>query len=194
MAEGVPLHSLLPDKLDTLTEAARTRLCEDEQASAMNLAWSVVGDELKQALCSVLGDDLVQLLARAWASMPQVAGLADVIRDEKGKPQVVEIGAHEFSHELHPVVAVTIGSCPCAELAFTFAVSARVSGVRLKIRAGHVIAADLGELWASARLALQDIPVDTKGETRRIALSHAIEFDGPGIPIAGLAKDSAAAG
>ena len=146
MADGVSLGSLLPDRLDSLDEQVKARLCQDEQVGGMKLAWDYIGDELGEALKSVLDCDLLEIFAQVWAKAAPLAELADPARHPPGERSLVELGAHDVKRDFHPVIAVTVGSCPCTELHFTLALAAHIGGVRLAMTDGHVVSGDLGEV------------------------------------------------
>lgn len=193
MADGVPLSALLPERLDSIAERMRARLCDDEQVVGMKLAWDFIGKELDQALKSALDCDLLDILARAWAQAAALAEYADPRKHPPGERSLVELGEHELRRELHPVVAVTIGSCPCVELGFLLKLAAHVGGVRLAILDGHVVGGDLGELWASAELSYDGVPLHPPTESRKIALPAEFGFAPPGIEIPHLSVAAAPA-
>jgi hypothetical protein len=110
---------------------------------------------------------------------------------------VVELSEHDISRELNPVIAVTIDPCPSIELNFTFALAAHVGGVRLSIIDGHIVGGDLGELWASAQLSYEGVPLHPEQESARIAVPGEFSFAPPGIKIpllSGQAVEGAADG
>lgn len=188
MADGIRLSSLLPDRLDSLAERVQSRLCDDEQVGGMKLAWDYIGKELGSALKSVLDCDLLEILAGAWAEAAPLAAFADLAMHPAGERSVVELGGHEFSRELHPVVAVTIGSCPCVELNFLLALTAHVGGVRLSIVDGHIVGGNMGELWASAQLSYEGTPLHPPSESRKIAIPGDFRFAAPGVKIPRLSR------
>lgn len=196
MADGIPLSALIPDRLDSLAERARARLCDDQEVGGMKLAWDYIGNELGHALTSVLDCDLLEVLATAWAEAAPLAAFADPAMHPAGERSVVELGEHEFSRELHPVVAVTVGSCPCVELDFVLALRAHVGGLRLSILDGHIVGGNLGELWASAQLSYEGVPLHPPSESRKIEIPGDFQFRPPGIriPRLGHASTSAAGG
>lgn len=197
MADRIPLAALLPDRLDSIAERAQARLCEDEQIGGMKLAWDYVGKELHGALKSVLDCDLLDILGRAWAEAAALAEYADPAIHPPGERSVVALGEHELAHELRPVVAVTVGSCPCVELEFVLALTAHVGGVRLSIVDGHVVGGDLGELWASAQLSFEGTPLHPPRESTRFGIPGEFHFATPGIKIprlSGQAVEGAADG
>lgn len=183
MAEGVPLSALLPYRLDSMTERVKTKLCENEEIGGMKLAWGFVGTEIFRALKSVLDCDLFEILAKGWAQAGALADFADPDKHPAGERSVVQLGEHDVSRELHPIVAVTVGSCPCAELKFTLTVTAKVSGVRLAILDRHIVTADPGETWASAQLSYEGTPLHDAQESRKLEIPGEIRFASPGIEI-----------
>src|SRR4051812_10193945 len=68
MAEPLKLSALLPDNLNSLADRARERLCENEQVGGMKLAWGYVGGQLTSALTAALDCDLMEVLAKSWAT------------------------------------------------------------------------------------------------------------------------------
>src|SRR5437868_8439732 len=133
MADGLTLADLLPDRLDALADRAREKLTEDGQAGGMKLAWGYVAGQLCDALRSVLNQPALEMLAEAWSEAALLAEYADPGRHPPGELSVVELGKHDITQEFSPVVAVTIGDCPCVELQFTFAVTASFGGVKLSL-------------------------------------------------------------
>ncbi|MCY7338559.1 MAG: hypothetical protein LH465_01145 [Sphingomonas bacterium] len=183
MAEGLPLSALLPDRLDGVAERVKGQLCENEQVGGMDLAWDFIGKEIHGALSSVLDCDLIGVLAKGWAEAAALSDYADPAKHPPGERSVVELGEHDFSREFEPVIGVTVASCPCVELRFTFALTAHVGGVKLAILDGHVTGGELGESWASAELSYAGVPLHPKTETNKLAIPGAFTFDAPGIPI-----------
>lgn len=186
MPDGPRLKDLLPGRLDKVGERARAKLIENESVGAMNLAWDYIGSQLNESLGQALDRDLMEVLAKGWASADLLAEFAG--GRAVGERSVVELGAHELSRELKPVVAVTIGSCPCIEIEFGFAVSANFGGVQLSIVDGHITGVRTGEAWASAQLSCEGVPLHDSAETPKLPIPAAFEFDAPGVPIPALAS------
>ena len=183
MPEGMPLCALLPDRLDSMADRVKSRLSEDQKVGGMKLAWGFIGKELQAALKSVLDCDLFEILAKGWAQAAPLAAFADPAKHPPGERSVIELGKHDLSRELHPVIAVTIGDCPCVELNFTLTVTANVGGVRLAILDRHIVTADPGETWAKAQLSYEGTPLHEAMESRKIALPGEIRFASPGVEI-----------
>ena len=172
-------------------------MCDNPDVGGMKLAWDFIGSQLHDALKSVLDCDVLEVLGGAWAKAVPLAEFADPAKHPPGERSVVELGEHDLTRELNPVIAVTIGPCPCVELTFKFVLSAHVGGVRLAIVDGHLVGGDLGELWASGQLSYQDLPLHPEQESARIGVPGEFSFNPPGIKIplqAGRAVEGAADG
>ena len=183
MAEAVKLSALLPDKLDSLADRARERLCEDEQVGGRKLAWGYVGGQLTSALTAALDCDLLEVLGKGWATAKLLTEYGDAVKHPPGERSVVELGQHEMSHEFNPVISVIIGKCPCVDLQFTLAVTASFNGLKLALMDGHIAGGETGDASASGQLSLQGIPLHTPAESRKLALPGSFSFAPPGIRI-----------
>jgi hypothetical protein len=181
--KAVALGELLPEKLDSVADRVRDRMCDDERIGGMKLAWDYIGRELHKALKSVLDHDLLEVMGNGWAQFSELAAFADPAKHPPGERSVVELGEHELQRELQPVVAVTIAPCPSVELKFLLALTATVGGVRLSIVDGHIVGGDLGELRASAQLSYEGTPLHPAQESARIGVPGEFAFDPPGIQI-----------
>ena len=197
MAERRSVGALLPERLDSMADRVKARMCDDERIGGMKLAWGFIGGQLQGALKSVLDCDLLELLGGAWAQAAPIVELADPARHPPGERSLVELGAHDVTRELHPIIAVTIDPCPTIELKFLFALTASISGVRLSVVDGHIVGGDLGELWASTQLSYEGIPLHPAQESAKIGIPGEFDFAPPGIRIprlSGPAVEGAAAG
>ena len=187
MPDKLKLSELLPARLEGVGERARAAICENEEISGMGLAWDYVGSQLEAALKATLDCDALGLFAKGWASLQLLAEYADPAKHPPGERSVVELGAHEISREVHPVIAVTVGSCPCIELKFTFTVSGQFGGVKLTINDGHVVGGALGDAWASGQLSFNGVALHPAAESSRTALPGEFTLASPGVAIPRLA-------
>lgn len=187
MAEGPRLADLLPERLDRLGEVARTAMCKDSSVNGMHLAWDYVGRRLGDALRSALDCDLIDALSGGWAKCKAVLDQGDPQRGVPGEVATVELGEHSLTHECNPIVAITIGPCPCVELEFSFAVTAHFHALALEIADGHLLGGRPGAASASAQLSLQGVALHEPMAGRPLALPGHFRFAGPGIPIPRLA-------
>lgn len=183
MTKSVTLADLLPDKLDSVAERARERMCDDEEIGRMKLAWGFIGKELHKALKSALDCDVLEVLGKSWAQLGELAAFANPDTHPPGERSVVELGEHELKRELHPVIAVTVAPCPCIELKFLLELTANIGGVRLSILDGHITGGDLGELWASAQLSYEGTSLHPPQESAKFGVPGEFAFDAPGIKI-----------
>ena len=183
MAKSVRLGDLLPEKLDSVADRARERMCDDKEIGRMKLAWGYIGKELNKALQSALDCDLLEVLGKSWAGFGELAAFADPDKHPPGERSVVDLAQHELKRELHPVIAVTVAPCPCIELKFLLELTANVGGVRLSILDGHITGGDLGELWASAQLSYEGTPLHPPQESAKVGVPGEFAFDAPGIKI-----------
>jgi hypothetical protein len=179
----VKISDLLPERLDGVGAEARKTLSQNEEIGCMKLAWDYVGSELGNALKSALDCDAFAVFAKTWAAAEQLSDYADPAKHPLGERSVIELGAHEISRALEPVIAVTIGSCPCVELKFTFTVTGNFGGVALSVMDGHIIGGRPGDAWATAQLSYNGIPLHQASESRKLALPGGFDFQQPGIPI-----------
>lgn len=198
MAKPILLSDLIPDTLDSLADQVRERLCDDQDIGRMKLAWDYIGKELHQALKSVLDRDLLEIVSKTWSEFSEIAAFADPAVHPPGERSVVALGEHEMKRELHPIVAVTVGPCPCVELKFLLALTVHVTGVRLSILKGHITGGDLGELRATAQLSYGGTPLHPPRELAKVAVPGEFSFDPPGIKIPRITsapvEDAAAGG
>ena len=183
MADGLKLSDLLPANLDAVGERARRTLSENEDVGAMKLAWGYIGSELERALEQALDRDLMEVIATGWAKADLLASFADPARPGARDRSVIELGAHDLTRELKPVIAVTIGSCPCVEIAFGLTVTANFGGVQLSIADGHITGGRAGEAWASAQLSCEGVPLHDAAETRKMPIPGAFQFAAPGVKV-----------
>ncbi|HXH53988.1 MAG TPA: hypothetical protein VNH53_11265 [Sphingomicrobium sp.] len=190
MVEVVKLTDLLPERLDSIGERAKSALCENEEIGCMKLAWDLIARELEGALRSALDCDLLEILAKGWAKARLLSDYADPAKHPPGERNVVEIGEHQVKRELHPVIAVTIASCPCVELKFTLSVAAHFGGLKLAIVDGHIVGGSPGEAWATAQLSYEGVPLHPSQESQKLALPGKFRFAPPGLPLALQAADN----
>lgn len=186
--EGVKLGDLLPDDLEQAGKRAAASLREREDVGCLKLAWDVVGRELEGALGRALDCDLIGILAECWAQSKLLAEYADPLKHPPGERSVVGVGAHEFSREVHPVIAVTVADCPCVELKFTFTLTGHFGGVQLVIADGRIRGGRLGEGWVSALLSYGGVPLHEAAESKKLPLTGEFTLPGDGVRIPRLAS------
>lgn len=181
--DGVKLSALLPDDLEAAGRRAAEGLREREDVGCLRLAWDVVARELEGALGRALDCDLVGVLAECWAESRLLAEYADPRKHPPGQRSILKVGAHEFSREVHPVLAVTVAGCECVELRFTFALTGHLGGVELVVADGRIRGGSLGEGWVGAQLSYSGVPLHSAAESRKLDLGGDFTLPGEGVKI-----------
>lgn len=183
MDEGVKVSELLPDRFERLGAESRKELSNDVNVSQMNLAWDYIESQLDSEIRDVLDQDFFGLLGTAWARAKELTEYSDPTRHPPGVRELLRFGDFDFEKQLHPMIDVTIGSCPCYRLKFTLTLTGNFSGLYLGIRDGHIVDGRTGKAWASAQLSYADVPLHKEKETKKFNLPGRFKFDPPGIPI-----------
>jgi hypothetical protein len=181
MAEGSGLRvgDLLPKRFDGLEDQVKAQLATNAEAGKSKLAWDLIGSEIEGALRSVLDCDLIETLALAWTKARALQDYADPAKHPPGEASVVHLGERKVERELHPVVAVTIGSCECMELRFTLCLTANFSGLALSIKAPYITGGTAGDLKVGAQLKYGEVPLHKPEETRKLELPGRFGFAKP---------------
>jgi len=187
MDEDIKLRDLLPDKLQSAAAKGVARLKANDQVGGMTLAWNYIGDELEDSLQSSLDCDLLGVLAKGWAEWRDIAEYADETKHPKGETSVLSVGKGHISREVYPTLEVTVGSCPCVDVKFTFRLSAHYECLELSILNGHITRVAPGKGWVGAQLLYDDIPLHSEAESKKMQLPGEYRFAEPGIPIPVLA-------
>lgn len=181
--DGLKLSALLPDNLERASKEAILDLQSRENVGCLKVAWNLVDGQLQKALQGALDYDVLELVGEAWAKARLLSEFADPKKHPPGERSVVPIGGREFSREVYPTLSVQVGSCPCVDLKFTFAVSAHLGGVELIVSDAHIRGGNLGEAWVSAQLSYNKIPLHDQAESKKIRLDGDFNFPGDGIEI-----------
>ena len=184
MAEGaLRVSDLLPDRLDRMGEEAKRKLCENDEIGCMKLAWDFIASELRRALKEALDCELLEVVAKRWAEAELLVEHSDLEKYPPGKRWALDFCPQELSYEVHPVVSVTVGACPCTDIEFTLAISGHLSGLRLFVEGGHIIGGSVGEGWASAELSYGGVALHGPAETKKRAIPGRFAFAAPGLKI-----------
>ena len=170
---------LLPERFDGLEDQVKAQLTADPEAGKSKLAWDLIGSEVEGALRSVLDCDLIEALAKAWTTARALQDYADPAKHPPGEASVVHLGERKVERELHPVVAVTIGTRDCMELRFTLCLAAHFSGLALSIRAPYLTGGTAGDLKVSAQLKYGEVALHKPQESRKVELPGRFVFRSP---------------
>jgi hypothetical protein len=186
MDEGMKVRDLLPDRLDGLGEETKKKLCKDKSVSAMSLAWDYIESQLDDELRDLLDMDVFEVLGKAWAGAKRLSEYRDKTKHPPGIRELLKFGDFDFERELHPVIEVTIGDCPCVDLNFTVKLGGHFSGLYLGIKDAHIIDGRSGKAWASAQVSCEEVPLHKEKETKKFVLPGTFKLTPPGIEIPSL--------
>jgi len=186
MDDGMKVRDLLPERLDGLGEESKKKLRKDKSVSGMSLAWDYIEAQVDDELRELLDMDIFDLLGKAWAGAKRLSEYRDKAKHPPGVRELLKFGDFDLERELHPVIEVTIGDCPCAELNFTVKLAGHFSGLYLGIKDAHIIDGRTGKAWASAQLSCEDVPLHKEKETKKFTLPGRFKFEAPGIEIPSL--------
>lgn len=187
MDEGLKLRHLLPDDLESAAAKGLEQMKADKQVGCIRLAWNYVGDELEGALKTCLDCDLLGVLAKGWAEWRTLAEYTDEKKHPRGEVSVLTVGKGKISREVYPTLQVTVGSCPCIALRFTFKLAGHYESLDLTILDGHITRAALGEAWVGAQLLYDGVPLHSEANSKKVKLPAELHFAEPGIAIPVLA-------
>ncbi len=176
------LRELLPRSFEQLNGTVKEALCKEPGISQAKLAWEFIGSESTQAIRSVLDVDVFTLVARGWCMAKELHEYADEARHPQGERSIVYLGKHAFVTVIHPVLDITIGSCPCVSLRFALELAANFRAVALSIADGHITGVGAGDGSVSARLKYGDVLLHSK-ETRKLPFPLRLDFSAPGLTI-----------
>jgi hypothetical protein len=180
---GPTVADLLPARLSGMKSAVEGKMREDPDVGGLKLAWGFIASQLQETLRNVLDCPAIDLLGDAWTTAEEVREAADPARHGPDEVSVVHLGAHEFVREIHPVVTVTIGSCPPQELRFTISLAANFDGVALSIRDGRITSGRTGDAHVSAQLKYGEVPLHEPSEAGKRALPGSFAFAAPGLKV-----------
>lgn len=184
MAEqsSISAADLLPAGI-AQSPAMEEALDEDPALHNVRLAWEYVRGPLEEALRAMLDFRVIDLLAEVWLKARSLQDYAHPPRHLPDEIWTVHLAEHEFDHEIHPVLKVTVAAFPPAELRFTLVLSAKVRGLALRIRDGHVLGGSAGDVTVSAQLKYRAINLTEKQESRKVKLPGTFQFAEPGLEI-----------
>ena len=94
------------------------------------------------------------------------------------------LGEHSLSVEVHPTVDVVVGQLAKFTLVFTVELEAAFRMAELTIQAKHIKQIGKCDCELSAVLKYDDVELHKPLKSKRIALTGAMVFAAPGVPIA----------
>ena len=152
--EGRTIRELLPSSFDNLDEViekdAAARLPGGE--GIPQFLWRVIGEKSADAVRDTLNVDIFDEIARAWLTAVELSQYTDEKKYPPEQTQRVFLGKHTVKRELHPVLAIRVGSRDLLKLRFTLELGAEFRSAQLDIRAGRIVALGAGECFVSLQL------------------------------------------
>jgi hypothetical protein len=176
--DGVTVASLLPGDL-RLDDLVKEQVGAEPGRKPLNLAWNLVGSEVRGALRSVLDCNLLELLAEGWVKFRDLQDYADPAKHPADERAIVHVGKHDFVREIHPVVSVTVAGQQCPPLRFTVRLTGSFSGLALTVQCGAVTGGTGGDAHVSAQLRYGTAELHKAKESRTVALPGTFRFDPP---------------
>src|SRR5262245_19877299 len=177
---------LLPDRFDHLDEVIKAGLADDSaeaRPTIQSFAWQIIQSKAAEAVRDALDADVFELLARAWCVARELHEFTDRRKYPPDKDSTVFLGDHQVSTEVHPVLAVTVGSIETARLRFTVKLTAHFRSAALSIRDGHITAIEAGDCAVAAQLKYKDIKLHKELESRNVKLPGRLRLKPPGLEI-----------
>ena len=184
---GVRLSDLIPVDLDRLEDAMKRQRAADAELAKTNLPKMAVGvldEKVDEAVRGVLDCDVFGLLAQAWAKARELHEFTDAAAHPPDEISTMFLGEHSLSVEVHPTVDVVVGQLAKFSLVFTVELEAAFRMAELTIQAAHIKQVGKCDCEVSAVLKYDDVELHKPLKSKRIALTGAMTFDAPGVPIA----------
>lgn len=182
-----PVRQLLPDRIQHMDEVVTQELRQHSpggQARFPDYVWRIAGARVGEAVKDALDADVFTLLARAWGKARELHEYTDTDKHPPDTPESVFLGSHQLTVEVHPVVAVTVGSVEYPRLRFTLKLAADFRVAELVILNKHIVAICSGECTLRAQLKYGQVAMHDQMESRRIKLSQVLQLPAPGVPLA----------
>ena len=185
MSERNPrLIDLLPGDLGNASTAMDQQLREGAgKLDGAAVAWDFARDSAQQELAKALDVDLIEFVARGWATVQRLKEYADRGRHPPDEVNVVNLGDHDIATESYPTIDVTIGTLALPVIRFTLKLSAHFESLILTIRDGAIRKVQSGNCKVSVELLLGGASLLPPMQTPKLVLPGKLEF-AEGIRIA----------
>ena len=184
---GVKLSDLIPVDLDRLDQALQRQRAANAELARTNLpkmAAGVLDQKVDEAVRGALDCDVFGLLAQAWAKARELHEFTDEAAHPPDEVSTMFLGEHSLSVEAHPTVDVVIGQLARFSLVFTVELEAAFRLAELTIQAKHIKQIGKCDCELSAVLKYDDVELHKPLKSKHIALTGAMVFAAPGVPIA----------
>jgi hypothetical protein len=158
MSERGPLVAeALRTGLKDLRSSVIERVSDEVRKSSVHAAVSngSIETALEQAIEEALSVDVIDVLTGGWKRWGEVREKAVKSRNDDGR-YVVPLVEHSMDIAYKPTIEVVLNEIKVAEVVLTFDLTFALSGFRLTLKHGALIAIDVGECISSAKLKASD--------------------------------------
>ena len=153
------------------------------RANSSSVPGDPTRDSARQELAKALDIDLIEFVARGWATVLRLREYADRERHPPDEVNVVNLGDHDIATESYPTIDVSIGTLALPVIRFTLKLSAHFESLVLTIRDGAIRKVESGNCKVSAELLLGEASLLPPMQTPKLVLPGTLEF-AEGIRIA----------
>jgi hypothetical protein len=173
------LHELLPDSLENWQP--------DLEEGSPTLP-GFLKSQARDAIAKTLDIDVFEILAKAWGVARALREYADKTKHPPKEVSTLNLGKHEFTTNLHPVLTFQVGSFPPRPFEFSLELKVVVGMVTLEIQEQRICAVAAGDCRVTAQLKYKKVPLHTEKKSKALPLSARHVLEAPGILIAGAAS------
>src|SRR5262249_46320486 len=154
---GPAVSEALRSGLKDLRSSVIERVSNEVRKSSVHATVSNASIEtaLEQAIEEALSVDVIDVLAGGWKRWGEVQEKAIKSRSDDGR-YVVPLVEHSIDIAYKPAIEVVLNEVRVAEIVLGFDVTFELSGFRLTLKRGALIAVDAGECSSSAKLKASD--------------------------------------
>jgi hypothetical protein len=177
------LRDLLPANIRGLGTTLRTELDKEHPEEGAALAWDFIASSATEKIGQALDADVFELFARGWSLSRELTEYADPALHPDGERAIVQLGSHELTTSVHPVLSFRVGELALRPLRFTVTLAAHIEPLELEIENGRIQAIGSGECSVSAQLKYGSVELHEPMEARHLKLPARYELAPPGVAI-----------
>jgi hypothetical protein len=179
--DQLEIRDLLPSQLH-VEQTMKDALSQERGTGAAKLAWDVIGSQGSAALKSVLGLNVLDVLAGAWTAVSQLHEYTDRSKHPEGERSVVYLAGHKFVKTLYPQLTVTIEPLKPITLRFNPDLIADIQSIALAICNGCITNTGAGDGTLSAQLKYGSLALN-KPQQKKVHFPGSFAFKAPGLAI-----------
>jgi hypothetical protein len=155
-------------------------------------AW--IGTKATEAIGDAIGGiDLLDLFGEAWAQASALQECADPEKYPPDKTSYVKLGEHTVKFDVKPTVVASVGPWSSPPIEVVMELSALISAVELRVKAGRIQAACGGECDLGLTLSVGEKELMPRKSLKTFQLDVEHQFKAPGLSL-GAQKPRATAG